>query len=374
MTPTPAGTIVVTSYENGRFLAAAIQSALAQDIPVDVVVVDDGSTDGSLELLNSFDGDVTVVRKPNGGQASAWNAALPYLVGETVVFLDGDDLLRPDAVRRAARALAGGAVKAHGYLEVVGVSNERVGPPVPRMPLDDGDLSAVLRAHGPGVLGWPPTTGNAWRRELLQQLLPMPEEAFRTSPDLYLCSAAATQGRVAAIEGIVGAWRWHADNSSRRDDLRVRTDDECARWDQVFPMVADLLGGWEDDRERVSAIDVWRRETWAFRLREALDQLDLLLPPDSKFLLLDQDEWAAGSELLGRTRMHLIATSDGSYGGPPPDAARAHEAIRQARRNGAAFLVTAWTAEWWWDYFALESAGPVVHRDRQVVVQQLNEP
>src|SRR5215207_9122886 len=94
--------IVVNNYNYARFLGEAIDSALAQTHPdTEVVVVDDGSTDHSREVIAGYGDRVVPVSKENGGQASAFNAALPVTRGEVVLFLDADDQLLPTAVAAA---------------------------------------------------------------------------------------------------------------------------------------------------------------------------------------------------------------------------------------------------------------------------------
>ena len=82
--------IVVTSYDYARFLPAAIDSALAQDHPrVRVIVVDDGSRDGSPQIIAGYGGLVHPILKANGGQASAFNAALEACQGDVVLRRSG---------------------------------------------------------------------------------------------------------------------------------------------------------------------------------------------------------------------------------------------------------------------------------------------
>src|SRR3954447_20177322 len=99
-----AVTVVVNNHGYERFVGAAIRSALEQTAPAQVVVVDDGSTDGSRDVIGAFGDAVGAVYKPQGGQTSALNAAYPHARGDVVIFLDADDLLYPSAVEQAAEA------------------------------------------------------------------------------------------------------------------------------------------------------------------------------------------------------------------------------------------------------------------------------
>lgn len=98
--------IVIPAYNDERFLAEAIESALGQkNAEAEVIVVDDGSTDGTAQVAESFGDAVTLRRKENGGPSSARNAGLDVVHGECVVFLDGDDVLFPDFVSRTLAVL-----------------------------------------------------------------------------------------------------------------------------------------------------------------------------------------------------------------------------------------------------------------------------
>src|SRR4051794_25098084 len=105
MTTRPAS-VIVNNYDYGRFVAGAIESALAQTHgATEVVVVDDGSTDDSREVIAGYADAVVPVLKENGGQASAFNAGFERSRGDTIVFLDADDRLAPTAVERAVAEL-----------------------------------------------------------------------------------------------------------------------------------------------------------------------------------------------------------------------------------------------------------------------------
>jgi glycosyltransferase involved in cell wall biosynthesis len=98
--------IVIDNYNYGRFLGAAIESALAQTHPrVRLIVVDDGSTDDSREVIASYGDHLEeVVLQENAGQAAAINAGLGRCRGDVVMILDADDLLLPQAAPEASAA------------------------------------------------------------------------------------------------------------------------------------------------------------------------------------------------------------------------------------------------------------------------------
>ncbi|WP_300156553.1 glycosyltransferase [Solidesulfovibrio sp.] len=98
--------VVIAAYNYGRFLPDAIRSALEQrDVSCEVVVVDDGSTDDTADVLRRHGRDVVVVSQENKGLSAARNAGLARARGRYVVFLDADDLLLPGVLASQLRAL-----------------------------------------------------------------------------------------------------------------------------------------------------------------------------------------------------------------------------------------------------------------------------
>src|SRR5258708_24029011 len=124
--------IVINNYNYGRYLRAAIDSAVAQTYQnVEVIAVDDGSTDGSREIIASYERRILPVFKPNGGQGSALNAGFAASRGEIVMFLDADDELLPQAVDQVVKAWRPGVAKTQFQLELIDERGEPLGSLVP---------------------------------------------------------------------------------------------------------------------------------------------------------------------------------------------------------------------------------------------------
>lgn len=135
----PVVSVVVPTHNGARFLAEAIGSVLAQSGPsIEVIVVDDGSQDGSARIAAAFGDPVRVVGQPRGGVASARNRGITSARGAFVAFLDHDDVWAPDKLERQMAAFA-----ARASLEVCvghiqrfrgawsGPDMELIGDPVP---------------------------------------------------------------------------------------------------------------------------------------------------------------------------------------------------------------------------------------------------
>jgi glycosyltransferase involved in cell wall biosynthesis len=152
--------IVINNYNYGRFLRPCIDGALNQTYrDVEVIVVDDGSTDDSRGIISGYGDRVVPILKDNGGQASAFNAALPRCGGYSVLFLDADDTVHPAAVERAmARFLDPAVVKVQWRLRVVDESGNPLDRTIPAGPMPDGDLRDNLRRDSPEYLAPPQTS------------------------------------------------------------------------------------------------------------------------------------------------------------------------------------------------------------------------
>ena len=103
--------IVIPCYGQAEFLSDAIESALAQTHPCEVIVVDDGSPDDTAGVARRY--PVRLIRQKNQGLSAARNAGIAQATGRSILPLDADDMLVPNAVERMLRASTGGIVRSH---------------------------------------------------------------------------------------------------------------------------------------------------------------------------------------------------------------------------------------------------------------------
>src|SRR3977135_604635 len=104
----PYVSVLLDTYNHEQYIEQAITSVLEQDMSmanVEILVVDDGSTDRTPEIIRKFEPRVRVLSKPNGGQASAFNFALPQTNGDIIAMLDGDDWWVKQKLRRVLETL-----------------------------------------------------------------------------------------------------------------------------------------------------------------------------------------------------------------------------------------------------------------------------
>jgi len=204
--------IIIDNYNYGRFLRQAIESVLAQDDEnIEVILVDDGSTDDSVAIAKRLASPrIRLIEKSNGGQPSAFNAGFAASTGEWIMFLDADDWYEPDAVRTVRQEFREGVAKVHFPLIQHDEAAGRSGEVFPK-PLFRGDAAGELVEKGYYV--WPPTTGNVFRRDVLERLMPIPESEYRSCADLYLCLRIAAYGVIAAVDRPLGHYRIHGANA-----------------------------------------------------------------------------------------------------------------------------------------------------------------
>jgi Glycosyl transferase family 2 len=209
--------IVVNNHDYGRFVSMAIESACSQTHPqINVIAVDDGSTDDSRQRLAEFGGAIEVVLKENGGQASALNAGLERCNGDVVIFLDADDVLMPEAAARVAAAFGADdeLVKVQFPMEVIDAQGDPTGErkPASHLPMPSGDLRRAELAF-PFDIAWLPTSGNAFRTEALRRIFPIPEHDYPfCGADWYLVHLTPLLGRVVSLEEICACYRVHGEN------------------------------------------------------------------------------------------------------------------------------------------------------------------
>jgi glycosyltransferase involved in cell wall biosynthesis len=211
----PLVSICVVNHNYARFLPAAIDSALGQTWPdVEVVVVDDGSTDGSDEVIAGYGRRVVAVRKANGGQGSAFNAGFAACSGDLVAFLDADDVLEPGMAAAAAGELSAcpDLSKVQFMMRLVDADGEDLGVAVPPRPgrQPSGDLRRhVLRFR---AYPWPPNSANVYAARALRRVLPLPADDYPTYCDAYLAELMPLLGPIRSLDVVGAQYRLHGAN------------------------------------------------------------------------------------------------------------------------------------------------------------------
>jgi glycosyltransferase involved in cell wall biosynthesis len=245
----PLVSIVVINFNYGRFLERAVTSALSQNYrPLEVVVVDDGSTDDSLEILKKFEGRITLVAKSQGGHVSAFNAGFTAAGGEVLFFLDADDLLHPDCVTKVMAVWRPSLSKVQFRLDTIDANevNQQLPFPFYAKTLDNPEIKR--RSLRFGYYPWPVSSGNAFARTFVARVAPIPQERIFKSPDGFLNKMAPLYGEVAVLDAVLGAYRVHGRNIWAQSGAGINRDTfpRTVRFDAIlhheFVTVASELG------------------------------------------------------------------------------------------------------------------------------------
>lgn len=211
----PLVSILINNYNYGRFLGEAIRSALAQNYAdKEIVVVDDGSTDDSLEIARSFGDKIRLIAKENGGQASAFNAGFAASRGEIICLLDADDVFLPGKVARIVEIFER-EPEIDWCFENLKFFRDSAHE---RWPRDHRFAAGKVDARAAMSGGVFPrdiesaTSGLSFRRELLARILPMPHAKSILLCDDYIKTASYALAAGLALDEELSLQRIHGAN------------------------------------------------------------------------------------------------------------------------------------------------------------------
>ncbi|MBD1910727.1 MULTISPECIES: glycosyltransferase [unclassified Leptolyngbya] len=208
----PLVSIVINNYNYGQFIGEAINSALSQNYPhVEVIVVDDESSDNSIDVIKSYGDRIISVLKQNGGQGSALNAGFQASKGDIIFFLDADDYFYPTTVEQVVANWQPDTAQCQYRLSIVDAKGTFIEfYPVMEIPFDSGDVWKLLLNQGRYRTSV--TSGTCFSRAALQKVMPIPEMDFRISADGYLVATVPFFGQVTSLDISLGARRVHDSN------------------------------------------------------------------------------------------------------------------------------------------------------------------
>jgi hypothetical protein len=218
-------TVLITNYNYVQFLPHAIDSVLAQRYPsMQVLIIDDGSTDGSRDIIADYGNRITSIMQANAGQAAAVNRGIDASTGDVVCFLDADDAFLPRKVERVVAEFGDPTVQlVYHQLQPVEADGLRpIGKPIPRA-VWRGNIRAQVERSG----GWwprPTTSGLAFRRSFLERVSPVPTDHRVSWTDTYLAGLAPFVGNVAGIREPLGILRLHGSNAWSKGASAGRPD------------------------------------------------------------------------------------------------------------------------------------------------------
>ena len=238
----PFVSVLIDTYNHERFIEEAILSVLEQDFPAsdrEILVVDDGSTDHTPEIVRKFEPQVRLLRKANGGQASAFNAGIPESHGEVVAFLDGDDWWerqKLSVVIAECESHPQIGTIGHGFTEVdeggkpLAVIAPKTESESRLRSIKDGSDFLTLRAF----LG---TSRLAMRRNILRQVGALPE-GLKIEADEFLATVATAIGGTRVLREPLTNYRYHSANLFQSEEWN--TANAKRKHDSLACIVSEL--------------------------------------------------------------------------------------------------------------------------------------
>jgi glycosyltransferase involved in cell wall biosynthesis len=212
----PRATVLIDTYNHERFIEEALVSVLEQDFPADdteILVVDDGSTDRTPEIVRKFERRVRLLRKTNGGQASAFNFGIPEARGEIIAFLDGDDWWAPQKLSRAMGYLSSHpevGVLGHGFYQVDSVLGHTV-TTVPQNSREISFSSLDGTAFFRRMMCFFGTSRVVIRKRVAEQALPIPNSIV-IEADEFLSIMSIAYSQAVLLPDALTFYRLHEDN------------------------------------------------------------------------------------------------------------------------------------------------------------------
>jgi glycosyltransferase involved in cell wall biosynthesis len=217
----PTVSVIIPCFNQGRFLAEALDSVRSQTLPAtNVILVDDGSTDDTAAVAQRYP-EVKYVRQPNRGLAAARNAGLARSSGDFIVFLDADDRLKPEALEVGRRELLAHPRCALVWGYCVRISEH--GQPLPTVPppMVIGDpYESLLRSN----FIWTPAVA-MFRRWVGMRFNP----AFDAAADYELYLRIARRLPIHGHTAVVAEYRLHGASMSRNAAVMLSSTMEVLR-------------------------------------------------------------------------------------------------------------------------------------------------
>src|SRR5258707_2840921 len=192
--------VVIPNHNYAAYVGTAIKSALDVRSPnVEVIVVDDRSTDNSLEVINAYADRINIVSQPNAGQMPSCVNGFRRSTGDVVIFLDSDDALHPDIMTEIAAVWSDAASKFEFQMRLIDAKGNPTGSILPQyfsLPTPHDIRTWVMTT---GVYPTPPGSGSAYPRSVVERIFGFESDFVDRAPDSYLIAAAPVFGDVITV-------------------------------------------------------------------------------------------------------------------------------------------------------------------------------
>ncbi|MGF1600591.1 MAG: glycosyltransferase family 2 protein [Thermosynechococcaceae cyanobacterium] len=211
----PLVSVIISNYNYARFLRQAIASVLNQSYPhIEIIMVDDGSTDNSQEIIESYGNLIIPILQPNTGQESTVNAGFERSTGDIICFLDADDYFHPEKLAKIVQ----GFLEHPEWVQIghchtsVDAEDHVIGRSTSNI-LSCGNVKNLLLKWGRYASAI--SSGLACRRSLLEQVMPLKSG---WGIDTYLNVVAPFYGEVGGLNESLMCYRMHGNNMRAYND------------------------------------------------------------------------------------------------------------------------------------------------------------
>ncbi|MDZ7953095.1 glycosyltransferase family A protein [Nostoc sp. DedQUE09] len=378
MQPESKVTIAIPTYNRSELLKASLESALAQDYrDYQVLVLDNASEDDTEAVVRSFaDPRITYVRnETNIGIFGNWQLAVELNSSPYLSILSDDDILLPSFIRESVLALdnhpnVGFSVAQAGFIDI---SNVRVD--VTKTELSDnfpvGAIDGLEFIHQivDGQKWILRTSAVMFRAYTLAVVgtFDIPHSKYMLDLNLYLRIAA--QFDIFFIAQELAQVRFHVEQDSQVSFHSPGGTGSLAVVAERTDAIAYLLQSPRAEdasyrqwlAERLLYINMRRSEltselipelnlSWSERLQIAMREIAFVIPAGKRLILVDENQW--GCEILAELDALPFLEHEGQYWGAPLDDEMAIQELERMRQAGASFMIIAWPAFWWLDYYS----------------------
>jgi glycosyltransferase involved in cell wall biosynthesis len=232
--------VVIPCHNYEAYVGEAIESVLGQTTAdMEVIVVDDGSTDGSWEVIRRYGDQAVCIHTENQGQLQAYLTGFAGARGRFVYFLDADDVLCPGAIEALRPHLRPEVSKIQFMLLPIDKGGAAIGEPFPKLDAsaDSGQLIELIARRG--SYATPPTSGNVYRRDVYEEVGDL---SYERSIDGTPYLLAPFLGEVVTLDRALGLYRIHGTNVSGFSSMSAeKIDYSIARFQNRLQHLKALL-------------------------------------------------------------------------------------------------------------------------------------
>ncbi|MDZ7965411.1 MAG: glycosyltransferase family A protein [Nostoc sp. DedSLP03] len=369
--------IVIPTYNRSKLLKTSLQSALAQDYPdFQVLVLDNASSDDTEAVVCSFaDSRITYIRnETNIGIFGNWQRVTEVNSSPYVVILSDDDILLPNFIHESVLALdnhpdVGFSVAQAEIIDANGVPVHMTGRELSDN-FPEGSIDGLEFIHqiADGRKWILLCSAIVFRANALAMVggIDAPHSKYMLDLNLYLRMAA--QFDIFFIAKQLAQVRYHLEQDSQINFSLGGTGPLGVMAERTDAIAYLLKSPRAEDAsyrqwlaERLLHISMRRSQftselipelnlSWSERLRIAMQEITSVIPAGKRLILVDENQWSC--EILPQYDALPFLEKDGQYWGAPLNDEIAIRELERMRQTGASFMVIAWPAFWWLDYYS----------------------